>query len=219
MIALPCLNTQFRLIRTRVSRLTDAGPGPHISQANEGHSVWSPGFSRSDAVSLWISAAPLLFARRVSAVPLRVPQLIRHGVGENGFMQGSDTSTPICARTASSRASRTPTPSSWPSARRTCWRKSAPGTPRGNSSSRRPSRRSSSATGCSGIGGPRYPPRSVRSPLGFAQRGCGCAPVRRPYAAAFCANRASTALGRLTQRASNRSRHWRSERHNIREAE
>ena len=170
MIAPPCLNTQFRLIRTRVSRLTDAGPGPHISQANEGHSIWSPGFSRSDAVSLWISAAPLLFARRVSAVPLRVPQLNRHGVGENGFMQGSDTSTPICARTASSRASRTPTPSSWPSARRTCWRKSAPGTPRGNSSSRRPSRRSSSATGCSGIGGARYRQRAGRSPLGLVRR-------------------------------------------------
>jgi hypothetical protein len=28
---------------------------PHIPHANEGHSVWSPGFSRSDAVSSWTS--------------------------------------------------------------------------------------------------------------------------------------------------------------------
>jgi hypothetical protein len=112
----------------------------------------------------------LLCARRVSALPLRVPQLNRHGFGENGFMQGSDTSTPICGRTASFRASRTPTPSCWPSAHRTCWRKSAPGTPRGNNSSRRPSRRSSSATGGSGIGGARYRQRAGRSPLGLVRR-------------------------------------------------
>ena len=28
---------------------------PHVSPANEGQRVWSPGFSRSDAVSPWIS--------------------------------------------------------------------------------------------------------------------------------------------------------------------
>ena len=41
---------------TNMLSLSQAGyPNPHNPQANEGHSVWSPGFSRSDAVSPWIS--------------------------------------------------------------------------------------------------------------------------------------------------------------------
>jgi hypothetical protein len=36
-------------------RIAQLNPLTRIFQANEGHSAWSPGFSRSDAVSPWIS--------------------------------------------------------------------------------------------------------------------------------------------------------------------
>jgi hypothetical protein len=40
----------------RSSLFPERPPGcPHSSHSNEGHSVWSPGFSRSDEVWSWIS--------------------------------------------------------------------------------------------------------------------------------------------------------------------
>src|ERR1035438_9882101 len=53
----------------------------------------------------------LLFARRVSVVPLRVPQLTRHGIGENGFMhRAATTLAPGGCLSAHRRCRRTPDP-------------------------------------------------------------------------------------------------------------